>query len=489
MDDSVKKIDELREAFRRVEEAFEAGASGFGRERLESALEAARNIPAYRELFRAVAARYLADDREEQGRRLKDALLMRPDDYFLLRAMGIFLSAIGRDEEATEYFDRALEEKPDDFVSMRRKGVSLSRLGRMDEALMWFDIALEINPEDSASMRNLGVSLSRSGRNEEAIAWFDRALAVNSQDHSAMRQKGVSLSMLGRLDEALSWYDLALEVNPADRAALLNKARTLLDAGDPARAVDTYDRLIAAEQNNPYHYLERAIALAKLGRSDEARDTVNQAYGLTNPSERLRRNKSYWLKRLGLAPGKARSGIETPDPGGEYGDIARVMEKAWEIFREDIESFRGKIAEAKNHFDLFIHSSGMFDRSRIFLMAARKWNSYTPALPLGNGGRASLGGGYFLFANGIGTVIDPGFNFLENFSAMGGRLSDIHNVVVTHAHNDHTNDLESILTLFHQRNKAGRNRSGRLASRSQVNLYLNLGAFQKFSPLLNLRRS
>ncbi len=490
MDEQAKKTDELRESFLRVEEAFEAGATGLGRERLEQALESARGVPGYRELFRAVAARHLAGDREEQGRRLEDALLLMPDDYFLLRTMGTFLSATGRDEEALDYFDRALEENPDDPVAMRRKGVSLSRLGRTDEALMWFDSALEVNPGDAASMRNLGVSLSRSGRNEEAIQWFDRALAANSRDHAAMRQKGVSLSILGRLGEALGWYDRALEANPADRAALVDKARTLLEAGDPAKAAAAYDRLIAAERNNPYHYLEKAIALAKLGRSDEAVEAVNQAYGLANPTERLRRGKQYWLKRLDLVPGKIRTGAEAPDAGGEYGDIARVMEKTWEVFREDIESFRGKIAEAKNNFNLFINSSGMFDRSRIFLLGARKWNSYTPSLPLGKDDATSVGGGYFLSANGVGTVIDPGFNFLENFSAMGGRLSDIHNVVITHAHNDHTNDLESILTLFHQRNKAGRSsRSGRIGARARVNLYMNLGAFQKFSPMINLRGS
>ncbi len=482
-------VGELRALARRIEEAYEAGAPGQGREQLEKALVEARDLPAYHEFFRALAARHLAGDREEQERRLEAALALAPDDPFLLRNTGAFLAATGRDEEALDLFDRALDADPDDAASMRRKGVSLSRLGHTDEALIWFDNALDADPDDAASMRNLGVTLSRSGRNEEAIPWFDRALAADPRDHAAMRQKGVCLANLGHLDEALIWFDRALESHPADRAALVNKARTLLEAGNPALAAAAYDRLIASERNNPYHYLEKAIALAKLGRDAEAAEAVDHAYGLARPSERLRRGKPYWLKRLGLAPARARPGAEAAeagaaDAGDEYGDIARVMEKTWEVFREDIKSFRGKIAEAKNHFNLFINSSGMFDKSRIFLLGARKWNSYTPTLPLGDDDGSSVGGGYFLSANGVGTVIDPGFNFLENFSAMGGRLSDIHNVVVTHAHNDHTNDLESILTLFHQRNKSGRGEA-----RSRVNLYMNLGAFQKFSPMINLRGS
>ena len=490
------RIDDLRALAQRIEEAFEAGASGQGRELLERAMNESRDEPAYREYFRGGAARYLANDIGEQSRRIALALDARPDDPFLERAMGVNLSLAGHDEDALVWFDKALENDPGDYVAMRRKGVGLSRLGRYDEALMWLDSALEANPRDAASMRNLGVTLSKCGRNEDALAWFDRALAENPRDHAAMRQKGVSYSMLGRLADALRWYDMALEISPGDAAALTNKARTLIEARDYGGAVEAYDRLIANDCDNPYHYLEKAIALGKLGRPDEAKAAVDQAYGLANPSETLRRGKSYWLNRLGLQDDLPRDPDSVRlrrDAGGEYGDIARAMEKTWEIFREDILTFRRKIEEAKSGFNVFINSGSMFARNRVFLLGARKWNSFTPSIPLGENDETSVGGGYFLYANGVGTVIDPGFNFLENFNAMGGRLSDIHNIVVTHAHNDHTNDLESLLTLFYQRTKNAARapgasaRLGRPRPRPAVNLYMNLGAFQKFSPIINLR--
>ena len=494
MPDNQDNIRDLQNLSQRIEEAFEAGANSQGRALLEEALEKSRAVPAYREYFRGGAARYLANDREDQTRRLELALDLSPDDPFLMRSLGISLSLSGNDEEALLWFDQALERNPADFLAMRRKGVSLSRLGRHDEALMWFDNALEANPHDAASMRNLGVSLSKCGRNEEALAWFDKALAENPRDYAALRQKGVSYSMLGKLDKAVDCYDKALEINPSNSAALINKARTLIELQDYKAAVNVYDLLIASDPNNPYHLLEKAIALGKLGRPAEAADAVNQAYGLANPTETLRRGRNYWLKRLGLEAERHRdtkTGRPRSDAGGEYGDIARVMEKTWEIFREDIRSFRKKIEEAKNSFNSFIGSSSMFARDRIFLLGARKWNSFTPSLPLGEDDETSVGGGYFLYANGVGTVIDPGFDFLENFNAMGGRLADIHNIVVTHAHNDHTNDLESLLTLFYQRAKnapkSASARLGRSRPRPAVNLYMNLGAFQKFSPMINLR--
>ena len=487
-------IRELRNLCLEIDEAYEAGAHNQGRALLERALDLSRTNPAYQQFFRGAAARYLANDREEQTRRLEAAVELEPDDPFLMRSLGAALSAAGHDEDAIVWFDKALSAAPDDYLAMRRKGVSLSKLERYDEALMWFDNALQTNPQDAASMRNLGVSLSKCGRNEDALGWFQKALAVNPRDYVAMRQIGVSYSMLQKPIEALSWYDRALEINPSNTATLINKARTLIEAGEYAKAVGVYDLLIAGDRNNPYHYLEKAIALGKLDRPRQAREAIGQAYDLANPTEKLRRSKTYWMKRLGLGTDAApseESARRRHAAGGDYGDIARVMEKTWEIFREDIRSFRKNIAEAKNSFNAFINSASIFAKDKVFLLGARKWNSFTPSLPLGEDAEASVGGGYFLCCNGVGTVIDPGFDFLENFNAMGGRLADIHNIVVTHAHDDHTNDLESIMTLIYQRTKSACSsvsaRLGRARPRPTVNLYMNLGSFQKFSPMINLR--
>ena len=66
--------------------------------------------------------------------------------------------------------------------------------------------------------------------------------------------------------------------------------------------------------------------------------------------------------------------------------------------------------------------------------------------------RASLGGGYFLQIAGKGIVIDPGFNFIEIFKNAGHYFAEINTVILSHAHNDHTADLESILTLLNKYN-------------------------------------
>lgn len=84
------------------------------------------------------------------------------------------------------------------------------------------------------------------------------------------------------------------------------------------------------------------------------------------------------------------------------------------------------------------------------LYVLRRWNSYTPILP---GKPRSLGGGYFLVYNDKGTVIDPGYDFLPNFTHAGLSLQDIDDICITHLHADHIADLENIILLNYELKK------------------------------------
>jgi tetratricopeptide (TPR) repeat protein len=80
----------------------------------------------------------------------------------------------------------------------------------------------------------------------------------------------------------------------------------------------------------------------------------------------------------------------------------------------------------------------------------KRWNSYTPIISKSY--TSSRGGGYFIKTETNGIIIDPGFNFIENFQVSGHSFSEIDTIFITHDHNDHTADLESILTLLYKYN-------------------------------------
>jgi hypothetical protein len=157
-----------------------------------------------------------------------------------------------------------------------------------------------------------------------------------------------------------------------------------------------------------------------------------------------------------------------------------VIKKVLDELSSVKDSYLASIDENKRKFEQFISPGKSINPgTNSFISILRKWNSFTPVLP--PGGANPKGGGYFIFHKGVGIVIDPGFNFIENYLEQGYKLDDIDAIALTHAHNDHTVELEAILSLLHKRNK-----SKDTDSQHKIDIYLNLGSFKKFASYFDL---
>lgn len=125
------------------------------------------------------------------------------------------------------------------------------------------------------------------------------------------------------------------------------------------------------------------------------------------------------------------------------------------------------------------------------LTVLRRWQSFTPALSSGSE-VGQKGGGYFVYkTNGKGEieeglVVDPGFNFLENFFGEGFSIRDINAILMTHSHPDHSSDFMSIMTLVHEMNKCGERvfADGKWEKRKLV-LFMTEGCHQNFAEQIN----
>ncbi len=160
-------------------------------------------------------------------------------------------------------------------------------------------------------------------------------------------------------------------------------------------------------------------------------------------------------------------------------NLKQVIKNVFTALENYKEEYLASIQERKDKFEVFISpGKSIREKSFSFFSILRKWNSYTPVLP--QRGSQNKGGGYFVYHNGVGIVIDPGYNFIQNFFEQGFKLDDIDVVLITHAHNDHTVELESIFSLLYKRNKK------KDAPYKKIDIYLNLGTFKKFAGYFDL---
>ncbi|MDZ4196392.1 MAG: MBL fold metallo-hydrolase, partial [Candidatus Izemoplasmatales bacterium] len=129
----------------------------------------------------------------------------------------------------------------------------------------------------------------------------------------------------------------------------------------------------------------------------------------------------------------------------------KIDEKIHFIIRRSHDEVQNHCNKNEKKLDRFLISRNTLIEGDYFY-SFRRWNSYTPILS--EYGDDSVGGGFFILTQGKGIVIDPGLNFLQNFRSKSEfSFDNIDAVVISHAHNDHTADLESILTLLYKYNK------------------------------------
>jgi len=142
-----------------------------------------------------------------------------------------------------------------------------------------------------------------------------------------------------------------------------------------------------------------------------------------------------------------------------------------EIARELLGSFLGhtdssnvKLAQVYRY--LMQESRGLARDTKaesptIDIVCLRRYSSFFPFLPRPAAFRAP-GGGYLVQvresgeeAKSFGVAVDPGPDFLDNLFRCGYTLADIHMIVLTHDHADHTASVDALLALMGIRDRLG----------------------------------
>lgn len=192
---------------------------------------------------------------------------------------------------------------------------------------------------------------------------------------------------------------------------------------------------------------------------------------------------------------------------------AALIEKLKEIIEPDEERLCakltrhtftnvGNIASIPLRIDNFLGQDGYDKRtSKLFsqrprlnkLVVLRRWQSFNPKVPRPKG-QVIRGGGYFLFWKGKGIVIDPGYDFIQNFYEEGFSIGDINAIIITHTHPDHEDELNTIITLLAEWNQYQQkkryieggekgNSPKRIKKQNKekyIDLFLNEGAYRKY---------
>jgi tetratricopeptide (TPR) repeat protein len=187
----------------------------------------------------------------------------------------------GRFEEAATWFAKAIESAPTSVTARVNLGLTRLQLGDTTGAVAHLQAAFDMAPSDPDTGRELLRVLLRLGQKDEAIRILMKSRSISPDDEDTTVSLSILLAEQERFGEAVSLLNEANQRFP-DRAATATTLSRLLSSSpdrsvrDGRRAHDLATRVYETEPT-PVHGETIALALAELGRCDEALTWMKRA--------------------------------------------------------------------------------------------------------------------------------------------------------------------------------------------------------------------
>lgn len=278
----------------------------------------------------------------------------RTEHAEIYRVMGGLEVLHGREQDAIEHFQMALEIDPERLDPRFKLANALARSGRVEEALEHYDFLVERQPEHADLLVKRATALINLRRPQEALATFEQAIAVSPDDPEVRARYADALDYLGEASEAKSQRQkLTGNSLEADQRInlLISEARQATSNQQFESAVKSYREALSIATDHIDARYELAKILGHLGRFDEALEgfaKVIEAEPLHAPARRGEVTALLLQGRYGAAREKLRSALAVmprdrqmahalarllataPDPGVRSGQLA--VELASRVF-------------------------------------------------------------------------------------------------------------------------------------------------------------
>ena len=149
-----------------------------------------------------------------------------------------------RYDEADEAAQQAIKVAPNDPVSYLVAARAAHGAGRLEEATRYYDRAIECRSDMARAYYGRGTVRFDQQDRDGAIEDFDRALSLNADYAQAYNARGKAHQAKGDNDRAIADYDRALEVNPRLAEAWFNMAKAYDAEGRQQKAIQAYRKFL-----------------------------------------------------------------------------------------------------------------------------------------------------------------------------------------------------------------------------------------------------
>jgi len=234
------------------------------------------------------------DRADELAQRAAAAPKARPPDAVLatadklsvgtnaVMARAEVLTSSGHLDQAIEILSALVAANPASARGRTELGDRLREQGRLPAAQDQYRAALELIGDLLPARLGLAQCLVLSDRLDEARQEYERSLAEHPTSYEAHSGLAVCLASMGRIDLAAKSFRAALKLAPESRRSRIGYGRALLLTDRPRDALVVLRPIVESVEGQLDELAVDALALtglawSKLGRTDEALDTLRRA--------------------------------------------------------------------------------------------------------------------------------------------------------------------------------------------------------------------
>jgi arylsulfatase A-like enzyme/Tfp pilus assembly protein PilF len=181
-----------------------------------------------------------ASDWKAAQESLERSLKINPNFDQAMTALARALHQQGKDGEALQWLEKALQANPKNIRAWYQKGW-ISVTSDPDGAMLDFQKTLEIQPGFAMAHRDLGIILLQKARFGEAAVHLERAAALGLAHPRLYNFLGIAYSRTGRYKDAVKVYTKALDQEPNFAEAHLNLSYVYEKLNRPQAAHAQYE--------------------------------------------------------------------------------------------------------------------------------------------------------------------------------------------------------------------------------------------------------
>ncbi len=212
-------------------------------------------------------------------REFKVAISLDPGQVTALLWQSLYLSAMGRHQEAIASVQRARDSEPLSPVVNIYLGVAQTHAGQYDLAIRQLNQTIELDPNNYRTFMFLGRTLSYTGRNDEAMVAFQKALSINPDNLEALAFTGALKAGAGDRQGALKIMKRVVAAETKTEPAIL-VAHILAKLGEASQMFEWLQRSV--EQRSTPIYLVVLSEEFRPFRSDPRFHSILASIGLSH---------------------------------------------------------------------------------------------------------------------------------------------------------------------------------------------------------------